>query len=142
MSDDPSIIDVFEDTLGVPFDARWTKTISVDVPTARHLARAVSSHYGIGFRIPEKDPGELRPYLFHSNTTGLHLWNNFVRFEGFEYKFESSPDTDLLRFLKPFRLYAHGVCFLDPLPGLLDYFYHTGDATDLEKARLSGISPG
>jgi len=43
MPNDRTIIDEFEDVLGVPFDPLWTKKISIDVPTARRLAQAVSS---------------------------------------------------------------------------------------------------
>jgi hypothetical protein len=44
MSDDRTIIDVFEEVLGVAFDLRWTKEISIDVPVARRLARAVKPY--------------------------------------------------------------------------------------------------
>lgn len=111
MSNDRTIIDVFEEVLGVAFDPRWTKKISIDVPVARRLARAVKPYYE-SFRLPEKDPGEMRPYLFPGYTTGRQLLNSFGRRE---HRFLSSPDTDLL-LLKPFLLYAHGICFYDPLP--------------------------
>ena len=39
---DRTIVDVFEEILGIPFDPRWTKTVSIDVPIARRLAQAVS----------------------------------------------------------------------------------------------------
>jgi hypothetical protein len=114
MSDDPTIIDVIEQVLGVPFDPRWTKKISIDVPVARRHARAVIAYYE-SFRLPQKDRGEIRPYLFHGYTTGKQFWDTFVRTS-------PSGDTDLLLSLKPFLLYAHGICFYDPLPGLLDFY--------------------
>src|SRR5260370_18841356 len=101
MPDDRTIIDVLEEVLGVRFDPAWTKKISIDVPIARRLAQAVSSFYK-GFRLPEKDRGEIRPYLFHSYTVGDNFWDKFVRFEGQEYTFSPSRDTDILLFLKPF----------------------------------------
>ena len=69
MPDDRTIIDVLEEVLGVPFDPRRTKKISIDVPIMRRLAEAVSVFYR-ELRLPEKDRGEMRPYLFHSYTTG------------------------------------------------------------------------
>jgi hypothetical protein len=139
MSDERTIIDEFEDVLGVPFKPHWTKEISIDVPTARHLARAVSDFYH-RFRLPDKDPGEIRPYLFHGYTTGQKPWRDFVKFEGYRYAFTPSGNPNLLKFLKPFLLYSHGVCFLDPLPGLLDYFRHSSsEETDFERARLPAV---
>jgi hypothetical protein len=61
----------------------------------------------------------MRPYLFHGYTTGKRFWDEFVRPGD---RIFPSRDTDLLLLLKPFLLYAHGICFYDPLPGLLDYF--------------------
>jgi hypothetical protein len=140
MSDERTIIDEFEDVLGVPFKPHSTKKISIDVLTARHLARAVSDFYH-RFRLPDKDPGEIRPYLFHGYTTGKKPWDNFVNFEGREYALRSPGDTDLLKFLKPFLLYSHGVCFLDPLPGLLDYYRLSSlEETDFERARLPAVA--
>jgi hypothetical protein len=134
-----SIIDEFENVLGVPFDPRWTKQISIDVPTARRLAEVVSAFYK-RFRLPDKDPGEMRPYLFHGYTTGQRLWQHFVRFEGYNYTFTPSGKSDILAFLKSFLLYSHGICFLDPLPGLLDYFRLPPEETAFAKARLPGVA--
>jgi hypothetical protein len=139
MPDERTIIDEFENVLGVPFDSRWTKKISIDVPMARRLAQAVSTFYK-GFRLPDKDRGEMRPYLFHRYATGKKPWDNFVNFEGSRYKFTLSSDADLLAFLKPFLLYSHGICFYDPLPGLLDYFRPSPEESDFEKARLPGLA--
>jgi hypothetical protein len=139
MSDERTIIDEFENVLGVPFDPRWTKKISIDVPTARRLAQAVSAFYK-GASFPDKDRGEMRPYLFHRYITGKKPWQSFVNFEGFEYTFTPSGDTDLLAFLKPFLLYSHGICFYDPLPGLLDYFRRSSEESHFEKARLPGLA--
>jgi hypothetical protein len=139
MPDDRTIIDVFEEVLGVPFDPRWTKKISIDIPVARRLAQAVSVFYK-GFRFPEKDRGEMRPYLFHSYTTGRKLWDRFVGFEGYDYTFSASRDSDLMLFLKPFLLYSHGLCFYDPLVGLLDYFRLSSEESSVEKARLPGLA--
>jgi hypothetical protein len=139
MPNDRTIVDGFEEVLGVPFDPRWTNQISIDVPTARRLTQVVKEFYR-DFHLPEKDPGEMRPYLFHSYSAGISPWHNFVRFEGAEYTFTPSQDTDLFRFLKPFLLYSHGICFYDPLPGLLDYFDRSSEETDLEKARLPGVA--
>ena len=139
MLNDRTIVDEFEEVLGVPFDPRWTKQISIDVPIARRLTQVVKTFYK-DFRLPEKEPGEMRPYLFHSYSAGIGRWDNFVRFEGSEYTFTSSQDTDLFKFLKPFLLYSHGICFYDPLPGLLDYFDRSSEDTDLEKARLPGVA--
>src|SRR5258706_11762767 len=86
MPNDRTIIDEFENVLGVPFGPRWTKMISIDVRTARPLAQEVSRFYK-GFRFPEKDRGEMRPYLFRRYTTGGKPWPNFVRFEGDKYTF-------------------------------------------------------
>ena len=132
MPDHQTIVDVFEEILGVPFDPRWTKKISIDVPVARRLARAESAYYE-SFRLPEKDRGQMRPYLFHGYTTGKRFWDEFVRIP-------PSRDTDLLLLLKPFLLYAHGICFYDPLPGLLDYFRLSSEESSAEKARLPGVA--
>jgi hypothetical protein len=139
MFHDRTIIDVFEEILGVPFDPRWTKKISIDVTVGRRLAQAVSTYYE-SFRLPEKDRSEMRPYLFHAYRTGDQLWNSLVRFEGGEYTFSASRDTDLFRFLKPFLLYSHAICFLDPLPGLLDYFESSSEESDFAMARLPGVA--
>src|SRR3569832_2394179 len=134
-----TLIDVFESVLGIPFDPRWTKKISIDVPLARRLAEAVNDFYK-DFQIPEKDRGEMRPYLFHSYERGQRPWNSFVRFEGSEYTFTQSDDSDHVKFMKPFLLYSHGVCFLDPLPGLLDYFRSSPEESEFEMARLPGLN--
>jgi hypothetical protein len=139
MPDDGTLVDEFENVLGVPFAPRWTTQISIDVAVARRLAQAVKGFYE-RFRLPEKDPGEMRPYLFHSYTTGKKPWQKFVEFSGNEYSFKPSPDTDLLAFLKPFLLYSHSISFYDPLPGLLDYFRPSPDESEYEKARLPGVA--
>ncbi len=139
MSDDRTIIDVFESVLGVPFDWRWTKKIPIDVPTTRRLAEEVGDYYN-NFRIPEKNTGDLRPYLFHSYTTGNQLWEKYVRHEGAHYSFSPSSDSEITPFLKPFLLYSHGISFQDPLPGLLDYFRPSPEETEFERLRLPGVA--
>lgn len=136
MPDHQTIVDVFEEVLGVPFDVRWTKKISIDVPVARRLAGAVTAYYK-SFRLPEKDRGEMRPYLFHGYTTGIRFWNEFVRSDN---RISPSRDTDLLLLLKPFLLYAHGISFYDPLPGLLDYFGERLRGSRYEKAHLPSLA--
>jgi hypothetical protein len=136
MPDHQTIVDVFEEVLGVPFDPRWTKKISIDVPVARRLAHAVTAYYK-SFRLPEKDRGQMRPYLFHGYTAGQRFWNEFVRPGD---RIFPSRDTDLLLLLKPFLLYAHGICFYDPLPGLLDYFGDRLRGSRYEKVYLSSLT--
>jgi hypothetical protein len=82
----------------------------------------------------------MRPYIFHGYTPGWKLWDNFVNFEGDKYSFTSSRDTDVFLFLKPFLLYSHGICFLDSLPGLLDFFRLSPKNSDYEKDRLPGVA--
>jgi hypothetical protein len=89
MSDERTIIDEFENVLGVPFKPHSTKKISIDVPTARHLAQAVNDFYH-RFRLPDKDRGEIRPYLFHGYTTGKKSWRDFVNYEGYRYAFNAA----------------------------------------------------
>jgi hypothetical protein len=136
MPDHQTIVDVFEEVLGVPFDLRWTKKISIDVPVARRLAGAVTAYYK-SFRLPEKDRGEMRPYLFHGYTTGKRFWDEYVRSDN---RISPSRDTELLLLLKPFLLYAHGISFYDPLLGLLDYFGERLRGSRYEKAHLPSLA--
>lgn len=139
MPNDRTIVDVFEEVLGVPFDPLWTKQVSIDVPTARRLAKAVKDFYN-NFCLPEKELGEMRPYLFHRYAAGISPWRSFVGYKGVAYTFTPSHGTDIFGFLKPFLLYSHGICFYDPLTGLLDYFDHSSEDTDKERARLPGVA--
>src|SRR4051812_17356149 len=69
MPEDRTIINVFEDVPGLPFDPNWTKEIPIDVPTTRKLAQAVDGFYR-NFNFPEKDDGSIRPYIFFRYTEG------------------------------------------------------------------------
>jgi hypothetical protein len=107
------------------------------MPTAHRLAQAVKTFYQ-AFRLPEKDRGEMRPYLTTSYKTGSDLLSEFMSFKR-DQKFTPSSDAYLLAFLKPFLLYSHGISFYDPLPWLFDFFAHRSDA-DFIKARLPHVT--
>jgi hypothetical protein len=102
--------------------------------------RSGSEHVLSWLSLSRERPRRLAALSFPFLYEGKKPWNNFVRFEADEYSFTPSRDTDLLVFLKPFLLYSHGICFLDPLPGLLDYFRPSSEESDFEKARLSGVA--
>jgi hypothetical protein len=126
MSDNRTIVDVFEEVLQVPFRAEHAAKVKPDVDMVRRLARSVSEHYE-QFEIPEKPENELRPYLFHRYTTGATFLPDTLR-----------PSME--HALKPYLLYSHGVAFLDPLPAFLDYFhYSSGPSTSYERDHLPEV---
>ena len=108
-----TIVDVFKSALEVPFESKYIRRL--DFPVLKRLANELQAYFD-AFRPPDKEPDELRPYLYdqYISTGGLN-----DRFRGAS---REPPPADIFEELKPYLLYAHGVTFDDGLIYLLDFF--------------------
>jgi hypothetical protein len=113
MTDESTVVDVFEEVLGVPFESKYIQSPNLDILSLKRLADALNDHY-VHFTLPSKADSELRPYIFQRYTVAQQL------------------AKDLETHAKAYLLYCHSLCIYDPLIPLLDSFRLRVDDTTLE----------
>ncbi len=140
MTTHTTLVDVFETVLQVPFDQKHFRPL--DRAKARELALGVRRFYE-SFAIPDKEEGELRPYLSPRFSTarglGVDYYAGEEMFKNGNYSFDASKVKEIAPQLKTYLLYCHSLCIYDALPALLDHF-RFGDGSSGAESRLPALN--
>lgn len=132
--------DLIENALEIRFEPKTFGDYKAEPKKLQALGYAVQDFYN-NFPKPGKATNELRPYIAPRFLAGAKLGANYVAGTGpmFEYEYDGSTRGEVVKEIKRYLLYCHGLAIHDRLPYLLDYF-RLDPNHDQAKKRLPGIT--